>query len=171
MDRAGCNAGQANNSSSSNNNNNNNNNNQEAKRNVIRRAFAHRGHWRRFITGSLYCATLPATMTGTCTVDMVLIKQPAVESWNQMPQWDEKALTGRNVDDLVLSYLVWSHLALPYAHGMKNKQERRENSQKPGTVSAAAAGADAVCSALLCSVATCLRIFIRAIIVVAIFVT
>ncbi|KRX97114.1 hypothetical protein T4E_4204 [Trichinella pseudospiralis] len=76
--------------------------------------------------------------------------QPAVESWNQMPQWDEKALTGRNVDDLVLSYLVWSHLALPYAHGMKNKQERRENSQKPGTVSAAAAGADAVCSALLC---------------------
>ncbi|KAL1231669.1 putative Xaa-Pro aminopeptidase pepP [Trichinella pseudospiralis] len=106
-----------------------------------------------------------------CTVDMVLIKQPAVESWNQMPQWDEKALTGRNVDDLVLSYLVWSHLALPYAHGMKNKQERRENSQKPGTVSAAAAGADAVCSALLCSVATCLRIFIRAIIVVAIFVT
>ncbi|KRZ72227.1 hypothetical protein T10_3458 [Trichinella papuae] len=112
MDGAGCNAGQANNI-----NNNNNSNNQEAKRSVIRRAFAHRGHWGRFIAGSLYCATLVATMTG-------------MESWNQMPQWDEKALTGRNVDDLVSSYLVWSHLALPYAHGMKNEQEKKASMTK-----------------------------------------
>ncbi|KRX70915.1 hypothetical protein T06_3390 [Trichinella sp. T6] len=57
---------------------------------------------------------------------LISIKQFAVKNWNQMPRrWDEKSLTGRNVDDLVSSYLVvWSHLALPCAHGMKNEQKR-----------------------------------------------
>ncbi|KRX37234.1 hypothetical protein T05_8849 [Trichinella murrelli] len=126
MDRAGCNAGQA--------NYNTTDNNHQAKRDSP--SFCAPWQLEEDLLPTVYnCATLAATMTGSeskklMTIGQMISKQAIVKSWNQMPRrWDEKSLTGRNVDDLVSSYLVvWSHLALPCAHGMKNEQKRRASS-------------------------------------------